>query len=1745
MTGIKSRWFVEVFLDTGTVRFWNDFGNVVVGGDTFTGLGDRFAPPDKLKREANLKPETTKLLFDSSRALDDGDILADLLDAKWRRRQIRIRNIHYTSDPDTGDVISDTYGRIRRLSDQTAVGKAPRIEMEIESGSLIYLERRMQTRSAENQKVAFPADVGFDLTKRLEDVALIWRTKETKKGSATPSAPTTDDPSPRMLAIGEFVTEGTFVAHFTNQQQKKNWMRVFAIADCEITELNKVWINGQAMITSPLADGVRTAITALNSGGTRAWITLHKGAWNQTVDTFLDSVETQWTSNHRLRGVAYVVIEHLWDSDNPQSYDYKFGGKGAKFYDRRKDTTAGGSGTHRLLTPSTWEYSVNPMVIADHYRQGVRMMPSTEPLSEIYWFGVGEAADVMPYSEYEDLADLCEENVTLKAGGTHKRYEAHGMLSAADDHKENLERLALAMAARAIDQGGRIVFRPVRTQASIITLNDGDLINSATTQYDPAGRIDDMANTIEGRFYSKLNDYKSTDYPTVSNATYIDEDGDVISDTRNYDFEIDGERAQRLALLELAYSRRIAELREAFLSSTVRDLRPGDWFTRSSPLRGFGAGKLFEVDKITRSDKGTTEIIAVEVDPDQQAWDETTAVDLSVPPTIPSITIADLTVPSISVAAISYAHGGTTVPAFQFTHAAYADFIGDEIEVEYGVTSSGQSYFTKIPGDVNVIIALAGAPPSTSISVRFRARQGERFSAWSSYVTTTSTSVYAASTSGVADSIIGQGWGATANEASASNAQVGTGANSLVDTGFRQPGSDYWQIYDNSAGSLGFSVLDYDSGIRVGQAAGAGFTSGQYIVVHSASANTLSVKPGDTVGCRCLVGGASISSILVRIGWLNDAGAFVAYSSGTTRTTGILTGAGEADFFTEESVVAVAPANATRARFDVVGYANGASPHVRLAFPTMAILQTGQTVAPPLQRGFDAAPGSDVTGDNTASAIDGQGALATLNQATWATQITGTGKPEDFANVSRVFRSSTAPVGPNVNDLWVVLAGGVPIAVRAWDGSLWITGADLTALNTAAAIDGQGWGATASEASASNARVGTGANSLVDTGFRQPFGTYWQIYDNGAGSLGFSVLDYDSGIRVGQAVGAGFTAGQFIVVYAGVKNKLSVKPGDAVGFRCLVGGASLSSIRLRIVFQDDAGAVVSVPESTPRTTGILTGAGEADFFTEESLVAVAPALATRARVDVLGYVSGASPRVRLAFPTMAILQTGQTVAPPLQRGFDAVPGADPTIDNTAAAFTGQGALATLDQATWATQITGTGKPSDFANVSRVFRSSTAPVEPNLNDLWVVLAGGVPIAVRAWDGSSWITGADLTSLNTAAAIAGQGWGATAAEAAASNAQVAIGANAIGNSEFYAGVDGWSLTAQLGNTGALSLRSAGSSFATPYRGTLMVYQPDAGATGYTDIRWRPQRNGVTGFPLKVQPGDKVAMRANVSAHRCLIRSYIQWRDAAGLVLSYTVGPTNNAILSSSTEPDVWPLLSVVGTAPASAAWAEIMFRKEATSSGANSYMFLHKPMLALLAPGSVVVPQYAPGVPLDIYGGADVTGDNTAGSVVGQGALATLNQVGTSNLSASAVTDTAADSTDAAASLANNTWTTVATVSVTAASGADLLITGSAFHLASYSGAGSYTGSIACDLRLRRDSTVLRTQDATTNVLIAGGPGSILSTTRGPSTIQDVDLSVSAGTYSYTLQANIDLKQVGGSGLVRNISNRLLIVTQLKR
>jgi hypothetical protein len=275
---------------------------------------------------------------------------------------------------------------------------------------------------------------------------------------------------------------------------------------------------------------------------------------------------------------------------------------------------------------------------------------------------------------------------------------------------------------------------------------------------------------------------------------------------------------------------------------------------------------------------------------------------------------------------------------------------------------------------------------------------------------------------------------------------------------------------------------------------------------------------------------------------------------------------------------------------------------------------------------------------------------------------------------------------------------------------------DVTGDNIAAGFDFQNWGATAPESSAGNTYVGSGGNSLFDTGFRQ--GTqYWNVADNSGGTLSLSVLEYASGIRIAQAVGAGFTAGQYLMIFTSAANWLPVQAGDRVGLRALLGGASISSLNMRMTWLNDAGGVAAYTSMPARTSGILTGAGETEFFTEESLVGVAPAGATKARIDFFGYCTGASPRLRLALPTLAIIPPGQLVAPPLSRGFDASPGADPTADNIAGGFDGQGALATLDE-------TGTGDIADNATFESLVLLDTTSRAISGSNLYTEIESGV-------------------------------------------------------------------------------------------------------------------------------------------------------------------------------------------------------------------------------------------------------------------------------------------------------------------------------------------------------------------------------------------------------------------------------------
>ena len=90
----------------------------------------------------------------------------------------------------------------------------------------------------------------------------------------------------------------------------------------------------------------------------------HHGAATQTADPMLTaSISSKWTSAHKLNGIAYIAAHFEFDKKGmfkgiPQLTVVV---KGKKVYDPRKDgSISGGTGSHRLGTVSTYEWSDNP-----------------------------------------------------------------------------------------------------------------------------------------------------------------------------------------------------------------------------------------------------------------------------------------------------------------------------------------------------------------------------------------------------------------------------------------------------------------------------------------------------------------------------------------------------------------------------------------------------------------------------------------------------------------------------------------------------------------------------------------------------------------------------------------------------------------------------------------------------------------------------------------------------------------------------------------------------------------------------------------------------------------------------------------------------------------------------------------------------------------------------------------------------------------------------------------------------------------------------------------------------------------------------------------------------------------------------------------------------------------------------------------------------------------------------------------
>ena len=1555
--GAPAYWFLEVFLDAETLRVCNSYHDITFDGETYQGIGDQMTGPEDVDRTADLKSQKIDFEFEASRQLDNTRFIAKVLDANWRRRPVRARYAVGEAFEDFSSpiIISDETGRIENIEGPIEEGDAPILEMNIESGALIFLERRQQTRSPANQKAIFPGDTFFDKTARLDGVTLPWRTRHTRNGSNQITYEIGDE-VPREMLIGRGVTKGSFVYGATTGTLRRWWAQVYALADHQCDALEKLYINGEDVLNGvTLQHGVRTPLSAFRSPDTRLWVTWYDGRADQVADPYLISATAgqslNWTASDRGRGVCYCIVEHQWDDDNPTNFDYLFQLRGARLYDERFDTTVGGSGSQRLGDPSTWVFSTNSEVALRHFALG-RVIESGNPAM---WFGVGADRTFLESSAISRArADYCDDPVA-KLVGTHKRFETNGWISAADDHKKNLERLADAMVSVPIDQGGRIVVRTSEPRTPVVTLTDDDLVIDEETSISLNARADDVVNRIEGRFQDAENKFAKVDYPAVSDAGFVAYDGEEITKSWNQEFEIDGERAQRNAALYLNRLRRSQELEEVF-GAKAKDVTPGDWVRRESNVRGFPNGKTYIAEKVTRFQDGTVELLLLEVDPDEIIWTANMATAL---PGVGELVVDYdddvIPIPSISVTPHQITGGNASVPAVIVSRLGSDIIIGTAIQGELALWDGNDINDPAPTGDVEAFllpansqntIALRGIMPATGYVVRFRILNGESAGEWTEWALFQSSGQFTAGIATIADGITGQGWGATATEEEVSNA--------LLAATIRP------NLIRNPSGLLGFRYWNKSTGPWAANdhpVYGRTFNRSLANVVNETQnifTDFVPCSPGEdytfSFNHAFSVSDEGAGNSRGRLQFYTSGGSFISEVAPALFVN-------NGDPFQRLHATATAPANAAQVRIlfsvnDVDGDAN--------SFVAIWAVKLEQGDGPTAFQ--DPSSGSDVTQDNIAAGFEGQGPFAILTSvALGSPLLTGFGG----------------------------LAGGDFVTfgsdIRASDGFTVLGDVDVvTVQGVASAIINQGAGATANtltdldaEAKALLAHTGTSIHinenlSVFPDGSDVPVG--WVKW--GGGDL-TKVSRPDGTHALKMGVTAGTVNAGLQLYMTTVANKQ--KPGYYLAeFEIELVSGSLVGAGGYLQFRDDNDALIAAEtiefSTTPTHDGAAPGAGEVGktySFTKivhanySQLAYVKPFIMTN-------WVNYSDPEVAKEIIPVKASVRAATVEEIRTLGMET--GADVTGNNVASGFLGQGAFATLN-----TVSRTSGLLTDFGGLS-----GSDYVTAGQN-------------IRASNGSTILGDGDIvTSQGIASGFTGQQWGATALESQASNAKVAHGVNLLVNSRLA-----YNTSAQPpfvhgshNTTGLNAVR--GRNLNASYSGVENVLFMRIDGTPAVDTvadGHIPDLTAVDGtlpYLVPVSPGERLYGSFLMAAHRCYGKTFIAFYNGSGNFVSAASSADGGRQGGGvSGKPENFDRLGLFATVPSGVSFAGIFPRLHAIGGEANPYIFYCQPFLTKVDPAVTDPPPFNHTGPEPL---ADKTGDNIASGIENQGAGATANSLG---------------------------------------------------------------------------------------------------------------------------------------------------------
>jgi hypothetical protein len=507
--------------------------------------------------------------------------------------------------------------------------------------------------------------------------------------------------APHDIVYGE-TRKGGAVTYMETTDTNKYLHMIVVLAGHEVNSIESIYINDKVATI----DGNGLVTSVIEEGGSQTWdskirIFAHTGAQtlstvfsniggstNTSSKTLVNTLHTEAENSDMSSafigsGLTYLYVRLEYDgevfSGGIPTFTAKI--KGKKVYDPRLDSTvAGGSGSHRAATASTWAWSANAALCVRDY------------LTSDY--GVNS-----PTSEIDDASIISAANacVTVSVGSDPVNpFDINGVVQTSSTPQAILNQMMTACGGTLFwGQGAwklMVGYQTPRTTA--LTL--GDLRGQISLDTRMSRR--DAFNIVQGQFADAAQDYITVDYPQYKNTSAITEDNsqESILDL-SLPLTTGSATAQRLAKQTLLRNREQMTFSASF-GIKAFDIQAGDIIKLTLARYGW-TDKLFEVVSWSFG-VGETTVVNLTLRETSSAafsWVETdysaiTANDTSLPsPYILGVPVMQSPVQSTSQ---NYDGTSTTKVIFSWT-AATTGAVSNKYEFRW--KQSTETNYTTVP----------------------------------------------------------------------------------------------------------------------------------------------------------------------------------------------------------------------------------------------------------------------------------------------------------------------------------------------------------------------------------------------------------------------------------------------------------------------------------------------------------------------------------------------------------------------------------------------------------------------------------------------------------------------------------------------------------------------------------------------------------------------------------------------------------------------------------------------------------------------------------------------------------------------------------------------------------------------------------------------------------------------------------------------------------------------------------------